>query len=377
MKKILFILVVFSAACKEAYDPPVISTNQAYLVVEGFINSGTDSTVFTLSHTFKLSDTARATPELKAHVSVEGNDNSVHPLGEMGNGNYGAALSLNAALQYRLHILTSAGKEYRSDFVPLRTSPPIDSIGWKLTDQGLQIYTNTHDPQNASTYYRWSYQETWEFNAIYHSDYEYLPVQDSIIPRAVDSFYTCWKGDLSNTILLGSTAKLAQDLIYQAPMLTIPSNSWEISVEYSILVKQYVLTPDAYNFWLNLQRNTEQIGSIFSPQPSETKGNIHAVADSSEEVIGYVSAGTLSQKRVFIRHDDIPGWAEESYQNNCTLISIPDNKDSLKFYLNGPNAFIPVAVSPGMAMPPRYDVSYSYCVDCTQVGSNVKPSFWP
>src|SRR5580692_6412580 len=100
-----------SPGCKQAYDPPVVSSPNTYLVVEGFINNGPDSTYYSLSHTFKLSDTATATPELQAQVTVQGKDNSSYPLAEMGNGVYGAPLTgLNPAMQYRLDIHTLAGK---------------------------------------------------------------------------------------------------------------------------------------------------------------------------------------------------------------------------------------------------------------------------
>ncbi len=59
-----------------------------------------------------------------------------------------------------------------------------------------------------------------------------------------DSIYYCWTGENSTNILLGSSQKLAQDVIYEAPLLLVPQNSWHISVEYSILVRQYVLTAD-------------------------------------------------------------------------------------------------------------------------------------
>jgi Domain of unknown function (DUF4249) len=378
-RTLIFILIVFSAACKEAYNPPLISTNHAFLVVEGFINNGPDSTVFTLSHTYKLNDSVQAAPEEAATVAVEGDDNSIYPLGEMGSGNYGAALSLNPARHYQLHIKTTSGKEYRSDFVPLKISPPLDSVNWKQLDGGIEIYANTHDPQNASTYYRWSYEETWEFHSRYFSEFQYLPAQDTVVARQSNDFYTCWKGNNSGTILLGSSARLGQDLIYEAPLLLVPQDSWHISLEYSVNVKQYVLTADAYNFWLNLQRNTEQLGSIFSPQPSETKGNIHSVSDPTEEVIGYISGGTLSQRRLFITPEQIPNWTATHYPGNCVEINLIDTKDSDAFYL-GPNTdLIPVDMPdpPNLFPPFRYNFVDAFCADCTLTGTNIKPSFWP
>jgi hypothetical protein len=381
MKKLLIIFLVLSCAgaCKEAYDPPVISTNHSFLVVEGFINSGPDSTVIRLSRTAKLNDAAAPAPETGATVTIEGSDGSTYLIQEISPGKYSHPFLLNPGIQCRLHIVTSAGKEYRSDFVPIKTSPPIDSINWKQVPEGIEIYANTHDPQNASTYYLWNYSETWEFHSVYFSQFEYDPVLDTLVPRPVDTFYYCWQGDLSNNILLGSSQKLAQDVIYEAPLVMVPQNSWHISVEYSILVRQYVLTADAYNFWLNLQRNTEQIGSVFSPQPSEIKGNIHSLSDSTEQVVGYISAGTLSEKRLFITPDQIPNWTGGEYPNACYKVHLTAIPDSLQFFLGPQNTYIPIGLADKQPLfPPLiYDIAEKPCVDCTQTGTNHKPDFWP
>jgi hypothetical protein len=373
LKKIIIILVILSAACKEAYEPPVISTDHAYLVVEGFINNGPDSTLITLSHTYKLNDSSQETFELGATVTVEGNDQSIYHLNEAGNGNYAApGLALNPAAQYQLHIVTTAGNDYRSDFVPLTTSPPIDSVNWIDGSDGLQLFVNTHDPANASHYYRWSYAETWEFHSIYFSTIRYD--NGTLQVRDPEDIYYCWLTDYSSNVLLGSSTKLATDEIFEAPLLVVPQDSWHIGVEYSLLVKQYVLTADAYNFWLNMQRNTEQLGSIFSPQPSELKGNVHSTTDPTEEVIGYVSAGTLSQQRIFITPVQIPNWNTETYPNACTLHNTSLDADSLIFFFQfGGNTPIELA-PPGR--PPGVEFSIAPCVDCTTMGTNVKPVFW-
>jgi hypothetical protein len=373
MKKIVVILIFFSGACKQAYDPPVHSTNNSYLVVEGFINNGPDSTFINLTHTFKLDDTSSVTPELHAQLTVEGKDNSSVPLAEWGGGQYGApSLALNNALQYRLHIRTAAGKEYVSDYLDLKTSPPIDSISWQKTTGGVQIYANSHDPQNASHYYRWDYHETWEFHSAYFASIQY--VNHKIQSLYPNPYYTCWRHGGSTNILLGSSTKLAADEISLAPLVLIPNGSWELGIRYSILVRQYVLTVDAYNFWQQMQKNTEQIGSIFSPQPSEGKSNLHAVKDSTEQVIGFVSAGTLRQQRIFITPDQIPNWNSESIFA-CTEQSIPT--DSLEYFLGGDFADKPVDQAQSNGGPLRYNISSSVCVDCTLTGTNIKPPFWP
>jgi uncharacterized protein DUF4249 len=361
------LVLLGSIRCKQAYDPPVISSPTSYLVVEGFINNGPDSTYYTLSHTFALSDTATSTPELHAQVTVQGKDNSSYTLTEIGNGVYGAPLSgLNNAVQYRLHILTTTGKEYASDYVEMKVSPPIDSVSWTRSDQGVQIYDNTHDPQGNSRYYRWSYQETWQFNSTYFSTVAYTNGQFTTFN---DTFYTCWQSQPSTSILLGSSAQLAQDRIQSAPLVMIPMGDWRLSVLYSIMVNQYVLTPDAYTWWQSLQRNTEQIGSIFGVQPSTTGGNIHNLADSTELVLGYVSGGTLAKQRIYITAAQVSPW---DYNPECTLFSSPP--DSVAYYLYA-GFYLVAQIQVGSSV--RYDMSFGSCVNCTILGVNHKPSFWP
>src|ERR1700739_4681324 len=102
-------IVLYAAAsalalgCKKAYVPPVISSNNSYLVVEGLINTGADSTFIKLTRTVKLSDANTPKPELGAIVMVEGDNNSAYPLQEAGNGVYStASLNLPSSAKYRL-----------------------------------------------------------------------------------------------------------------------------------------------------------------------------------------------------------------------------------------------------------------------------------
>jgi hypothetical protein len=376
IKSVLVVMILsIGPACRETYILPVKSVDGRLLVVDGFINNGVDSTVISLTRSFGLEDSSVSAPELGARVDVQGKDNSSYSLVEIGGGKYGVgSLSLDNSLQYRLHIKTSSGREYLSDYLDLKVSPLIDSITWSRTESGVQIYANTHDPQNASHYYRWDYQQTWEFNSIFYSSYQYNG--DTVVPRPVNNFYTCWKTVDAPSIQLASTARLSRDAV-NYPLLLIPTNSYMITILYSILVRQYVLTPAAYQFWSDLKQNTELIGSIFSPEPFQARGNIHSVSDSTETVIGYISAGTSRQQRIFISPAQIPDWGFGSYEPDCKIRSISDEKDSLRLWLAG-FAYLPIAPTQANgAFNTRTDISFASCVDCTLTGTNIKPSFWP
>ena len=115
-----------------------------------------------------------------------------------------------------------------------------------------------------------------------------------------EQVFRCWTIDTSEEIFLFSTAGLSSDVVFENPLVHIPYASQQLSVVYSILVTQYALTKEAYEFWQNLKKNTEQLGTIFDPQPFADYGNMHCLSDPQEPVIGFISACTTQQQRIYI-----------------------------------------------------------------------------
>lgn len=382
--------------CKKPYNPPAISSPGSYLVVEGVINNGPDSTIIKLSRTVNLSDTTTLNPVLGGTLAVESDQNTIYPLQEIGGGKYGlAGLSLDSTRKYRLRIL-AAGEQYQSDFVPVVNAPPIDTVDFGIQGNGIQVNVSTHDPKNNTHYYRWDYGETW----IFHSNYQsgYVSNGDTVIERNffTNEIYQCWGHDTSSNIVIGSSATLSRDVISNNPVTFVSSSSEKLGTKYSILVKEYGLTGDAYNFWKALKSSSEQLGGIFDPQPTQISSNIHSLTNPSEPVIGYLSAGTVTSKRIFIEDTQLPGWVPAPAYTDCALDSI-----YLRYY--GPNATVPInqeneyfntnrGADPKYALIPVQAILYvspisgakiightgstRECVDCTLRGTNKQPAFW-
>jgi len=373
-KWIIALPVMFLAKCKVAYDPPLKNAKLQFLVVEGYINANGETTI-KLSRTRNITwgDTAAYKNELNARVAIEDNLQDVFPLNEKGSGSYSGSYFLYPNAKYRLHITTSDNKEYFSDFVNLKNSPSED-LGWKFKDGDVQVYVNARDPNNNTKFYRWSYAETWEFHSEYYSNIRYNPSDTTVVNRTVPVF-VCYRTRPSSSILIGSSAKLKEDIIHEASVALVPNHDRRISVLYSILVTQYALDSTEYNYWSAMKSNTENVGSIFDPQPNQTRGNIHCVSDSSEMVIGYIGAGQTQQRRLFISNSQMPSdWNETS---NCTEYTVPNSRDSLVFYF-GSSAFIPyLKDSTPSGVTKGYFSASATCVDCTLTGSTVKPDFWP
>jgi hypothetical protein len=382
---ILVWMIFLALACKKPFTPVLNQSTTRYLVIEGII-SGNDSTFIRLSRTRNVDTLRTIIAESNALVSIENDASGSFPLAEVRTGTYAVGpLNLDNSHKYRLRVKTSDGKEYLSDFVQLKSAPPIDSVGFTAQSSGIQIYVNAHDDNKATRYYRWDFTETWQFHSEYRSGY-YSNGIDSIKARTVDQqVYTCFGSDSSTSVLIASTTKLNKDIVSQAPITFVSGSSEKIETKYTILVKQYALTSDAYEFWETLQKNTEKLGSIFDVLPSETQSNYHCISNPGELVVGYLSAGNVSEKRVFITAAQLPHYVTQ-YPYGCQVdtawlnpprqgaylagILIPSNSPYgiiNALYLQPPNPF---------GLPTAYNFSTKPCTDCTLRGKRNPPPFW-
>jgi hypothetical protein len=362
-------------SCKKSYNPPAIQVNNKFLVVEGILVNSIDSpTVIRLSRTVKLTDsTFASSPETGAKVSVEGNTGENFPLVEKADGIYiSNQLSLNYSNQYRLKITTTNGNDYMSDYVDVEQTPPIDSITWQQQND-VTINVNTHDPSNNTKYYQWDFVETCQ----YTSTYERTIAESNGLIYYVDSTnqtYNCWSSDVSSDILIGSTVALSKDLVNQAPITVIPQNSEKIGIRYSILVKQYGLTEDAYQYLRILKTNTETLGSIFDAQPTQLSGNIHSTTNPAEIVIGYITASSVEHQRIFINNRQLYDWVPVNTGESCDLVTIAQNPNNYLLYNYFDAAYEPyyfTTTSSGVVITKRS------CVDCTvRGGTTTTPSYW-
>ncbi len=78
--------------------------------------------------------------------------------------------------------------------------------------QAVNIYINSHDPNNNTHFYRFDYQQTYKHVSVYESPWG---VANGLIYPYDPSYSThsCWSTIPSGNIVLGSTLTLKQDVI--------------------------------------------------------------------------------------------------------------------------------------------------------------------
>lgn len=359
----------FINACVEPFSPPEVNTDEGYLVIDGFLNIGTDTSRIELSHTQNANATTPVTRESSAAVSVEEENGVIYNFTESGNGSYFLPpQQFNKTSKYRLRVKTAFGKEYLSDYVEVKDTPPIDSIEGKIDPRqdAMVMQVNTHDPANQTRFYRWKFEETWQYRSAFNSSIEIVkkPVgEDYEIVSRKEDINLCWRTLKSSNILLGSTVKLSQDVIKDLPLTAVPIPSNKLYIKYSILVKQYGLTQDAFEYWTSLAKTTEGTGSLFDPLPSQITGNIKNTADAQDLVFGYFSASVEQKKRIFLT-PNLGTFPRCDAPDTLLIIDALKVPSSILTNYFGPRSEYVLTTSP-------------FCADCrVQGGTITKPSFW-
>jgi hypothetical protein len=370
------LLLTGTIRCKEVYAPPAIKAANRYLVVDGFINIASNGvTTINLNRTRDLGDsTTIGIPELNAKVSIVGTHGADYTLTDTGGtGIYtSASLTLDVTDLYRIAITTADGRKYASDAVPCKPTPPIDTVFWRQPSD-LTVYVNTHDPTGNTRYYRYDYAETWEHDAEIAAA---LTVANGmIVPTDLSNQkFRCWTTAPSTNVLVTTSTRLAEDIINAFPITTILNGDTKFTIAYSILVRQYALTEDAYNYWLLIQKTSDAVGTLFDLQPTQLMGNIHCITNPSEPVIGFLSACTVRQQRVFVYHSNLNSWKDNQLIYGCdSLVIALDTMNPLIY--NYPDTFY----APWYYNAQGFLVLGSrYCIDCTLFGgSNQSPPYWP
>ncbi|MDO1450369.1 DUF4249 domain-containing protein [Rhodocytophaga aerolata] len=380
----LYILLLFISSCVEEYLPPPIEAPEGLLVIDGYLNSGQEASTIVLSRTQNLADTVNPIAETGARVIVQSEQQESYQFMETGNGVYTLpAINVVSGQKYRLQILTASGQEYESEYVAVKATPAIDSISWKVENGGLQLYANTHDEQNNTWYYRWRFEETWQYTSAFESTMDFVNRQ--LVPRSED-IYRCWRTEPSTNIIIGSSTRLTRDVIQEFPLQFLPSDSEKLGIRYSILVRQYALSKESYEYLQKLEKNTENLGTLFDPQPSQLTGNLRCVSDPAEIVIGYFDVLAEQQQRIFIGKEQLPAWAVTTGYEACRndtvdVMDIPPLPSGYMFIekqwfykpITGPvrDPSAPLFVYTEGAV-----ISPISCVDCRTRGTNIKPDFW-
>ncbi|APQ18661.1 hypothetical protein BTR34_15635 [Maribacter hydrothermalis] len=384
------------SSCIEPFVAEAVDFNSA-IVIEATITDENKNQEILVSRTFAL-DTTGIYGERGAHVSVTDTNGAVYDFEESEEGKYisNVSFAAQAGLGYSLSVTTVDGSVYSSDEVVTPQPTQIDSVysvrgfnNISLKD-GMFIYIDSYDPTGANKYYRYTYEETYKIIPPFWSAYETFITTSDPLSLLVDlrprqrEERVCFTTAVSNSIIQESTTNFNQNRISRFPVRFISRENYILSHRYSILVKQYVQSPEAYAYFRGLN-DLSKSGSIFSQiQTGFLEGNIKSEQNLDEEVVGFFEVSSVSEKRVFFNYSDyFPEEKLPPFIADCTF-QIPNQEISLIFLVeNEILEFFQFADGDDDERPDNGGVpQYPYvmvptiCGDCNVLGSNIKPDFW-
>jgi hypothetical protein len=203
----------------------------------------------------------------------------------------------------------------------------------------------------------------------------------SFVPNRTD-IKVCYSSKKSTDLLLENTNIQNEDRV-NFLVRFISDQNYIITTRYSILVKQYVESLAAYNYYKTLKKISDS-GSLLSPnQPGILLGNINAVSNPNSKVIGYFDVASVSTERIYFNYNDLfPNEPAPPYYTDCVEFCYAnceiyagqcpcthDTKpgvqedlaiDAVRYFLQSERTF-------WVNTP---------CSDCTTFSSNIKPPFW-
>ena len=397
MKKILilFLLIVFQNSCTEPYEIETVGYENV-LVVESTITDEVKPQIVKLSRTSSLENTDVLT-ENNATVTVmgtNGDDFSFSQDNETGFYVSDQPFSAQPNVSYTLKIVAQDGKNYSSSAVTLPPSVEMDEVFAERivspTDDkdGVQVLVNTEDPTGNSKYFRYEYEESYKIVAPYPSPYtaeiinfddEFYTFEVILTPREPEII--CYSTEYSTGIDQTATTELNENRVVRFPVKYLSKLDAKMQTRYSILVKQYVQSVEAYTFY-KIVKELGSVGSLLSQgQPGYVAGNMVSEANPDEKVLGFFEASSMTSKRIYFNYEDFglekPPYFVDcdvlvlDYRDNSTLDNDPNDRESIFTYLS---YFGYQVIQHGPWF--QYTIAKPECSVCTSFSSNVRPDFW-
>ena len=384
VKHLVLLFCFIMVACVDEYTIPEETAieYETEIVIEGRILAGEESVIH-LSYTTPINSEEETTGILNAQVYVIGQNGYRSEAAEFDIEDDCYVIDTKTLENNTLYAVevTIDNDTYQSNFQPLLISPEIDEVTWKENESSISIYVTTLAEQTDPRHFMWSFEEDWEIHAEVdmRGNHQIKPVYKKEhypgLTETHNPYLYCWMHDVSRHINLHSSSNLSENLVKNVKLHEISIEDIRISYIYSILVKQWSLSDEAYHYFSTMKQYTEEDESLFAPILSDFQGNIRCISNPDKRAHGYVLASNVTTKRLFIY--------EENFKHMRSLYSEPfctSKGSDQKPWGLGP---IEEWLSPWLIMRNQWDgdeTLYQWsCVDCRHtVGATKKrPDFWP
>lgn len=387
-------VLIIGFSCVEQIDIET-SNDDAVLVVDALITDELKFHEVMLSNSYDL-NSENGLAETNASVNISDSNNNSYEFEEVSPGVYRSKQEFKAErnVDYELIINTQSGKEYRSQPSGFRSTSRLDNINVKreTEDDGLDyfnIYASGTISSGDAGYFRYEYEETYKIVAPYWSDStiaiindEFPNIEVALVNKNNTLGQVCYGFNSSNDIIQVETMGLNNDVINDFRVRSVSIANPIVSHRYSILVKQYSQSLEAYNYFSTLKKLSLNESVFSNSQPGFLKGNLYGATDESNKVIGYFEVSSVSSKRLFFNFLEYYPEHFMRYFVDCTIEApaiIDDRTVSsplIDLIRSNDMTFYDINPSPSESLPGPFLIVNKDCGDCSAFGTTERPSYW-
>ncbi len=370
MKKWLFYIAaaLTAASCIYPYDPDINTSVDKTVVVDGEILVGGTSTIRLNYLTDLKQTTSLMRPKGKAWIEDEDGARYEASTSALTST---IQIPMTEALpgkQYRA-VIEVDGETYTSQWLDADPAPVIENVYFVADEKNVTVYVDVNAQESESGYVGFSYEETWEFHADFIPEQIVNPQSWTFTMLMADwPYYWCYRSYIApQRVLLDYTSMSSQTDRF--PITAFSRTDNRNHKRYSILVRAYALSRDAYLYNKQTQEMSDVGGSLFTPDPGQLKSNLVCDSTPERKVMGLVLAAEVSSKRVFMN-----GTYYISTRPSTASFVIPDPSDYSKYYYDmnyRPVMTTAVGEATGLAWGPHR------CTNCLEGGgTQERPEFW-
>lgn len=326
-------LFFFIAGCIEPYEF-IIEQSSPGLVIEAMISDKSFNETLTYPSdgryfTVKLSLTGdvtnnRAIPVKGAVIELLASNGDISYYTEDGDGLYvlrDKDFKAYPGIEYKLRVLLPDEHVYESEWtsLPAVLTPPMGEVNFSEVSKDMfvmednkwvvrsfaGVQTKIRVPPNTTgqlIHYRWTYDPIWIYKA---------PLASVVAPG-----YICWATDRNYL----NTFQLQSDRVggYEKELFFFRTiRNERIYEKLSVLVTQFAMTPEYFNFWEEMKRRNEGSKLNDSP-PFNLKTNYFSTTGESS-VAGFFGVVNEQAYRWWFLKDELSYTVENLLRADCLV----------------------------------------------------------
>jgi Domain of unknown function (DUF4249) len=314
-------LWVILACCVTNFDPK-ITENTPKLVVDGVITNQPGPYRVTVQYSYPYTNNTSVRSIAGAVVEISDDKGNKETLTERGQGLYETSPTGIRGIvgrSYKISIKAPDGRKYESKPELLKAVASIGVVSTEYQDTRspnfrgqFSFFVDVKDPDTPNDFYRWKWTH---YNDISYCQYINTTGGNGEAIRFRNKCCgDCWEISACNGCIILANDRLTNGkTISKIPLGKIPYTD---ITPYFIILEQYSLTAEAYQYWKMVDSQINNSGGIFDLPPATVIGNIISTTNSEEQVLGYFGASSVAIQPLRIARNNAPVLIYQLRQEN-------------------------------------------------------------